>query len=388
MLPGATKLFRQRFGHPPAHLIHAPAWLALLGGDTRNQQGLALTAALKPGVELAVSPRTDGRIELVVDTLERRDSFWATDFKLSPALPWADTIKHTLARLLQRQVHFKGFSAAVAARLPQPLAHCLPASLTIATALALRQLFPFCLTETSLGPAPRADASGRLPPLTFPEKLALAKFCQSVTGNSADLLGPITGLCAKAWHALSLDLHSLAVETIPLTGAGLVFSQLTGSEPAPASIDFEALARSATEKLGLNSLRSADPKLLQSSRARLAPLEYGVALHLVSEIQRVVAAERALRDDDQRQFGQYWFQSHDSRRSIPGASNPNLETLLSRARLHPACLGARAEQGCALSLAPFHQIDSLAKMLEASPEFKVTSTLCRPEDGAGLAKLD
>jgi galactokinase len=111
---------------------------------------------------------------------------------------------------------------------------------------------------------------------------------------------------------------------------------------------------------------------------------------VVSEIQRVIAGERALRADDHRQFGQYMFQSHESSRDYLKNSTKELDLLVELARKHPGCLGARLTGGgfggATINMVAHHQADDFMKHMaegyrkETGRELK--PLLCQVVDGA------
>ena len=147
---------------------------------------------------------------------------------------------------------------------------------------------------------------------------------------------------------------------------------------------------SAAHKIGAKSLRSVELKLLEANESKLTPREYECARHVVSEIARVAAGERALRQDDHRQFGQYMFQSHESSRDFLKNSTPELDQLVEIARAHPACLGARLTGGgfggATINLVTHHQADQfmehMARQFEARTGQKLQPLLCQIVDGA------
>jgi galactokinase len=130
---------------------------------------------------------------------------------------------------------------------------------------------------------------------------------------------------------------------------------------------------------------------LKASRARLNEREYECAYHVVSEIQRVVFGERALRDEDHAQFGQYMFQSHESSRDFLKNSCPELDLLVALARAHPACLGARLTGGgfggATINLVRHHELPSFLEAIPRQYGEKTGRTLnpvvCQIVDGAG-----
>jgi galactokinase len=104
----------------------------------------------------------------------------------------------------------------------------------------------------------------------------------------------------------------------------------------------------------------------------------------------VVAAERALRADDHRQFGEYLFQSHESSRDFLKNSTPELDVLVDLARQHPGCLGARLTGGgfggATINLVAHHEAESFSAHLSSAYEkrtgHQTSPFVCQIVDGA------
>ena len=97
--------------------------------------------------------------------------------------------------------------------------------------------------------------------------------------------------------------------------------------------------------MGVKNLRAVEPKMLNANKTKLTERQYQCAYHVVGEIQRVNFGERALRDGDFEQFGQFMFQSHDSSRDFFKNSTTELDLLVALAHKQAACLGARLTGG-------------------------------------------
>src|SRR5437764_166886 len=72
----------------------------------------------------------------------------------NPASPWADYVKGVLEQLRKRGVLFSGFTAAIAGDIPIGAGMSSSAALEVATALTVRRLYPFSLTQTSTAQPP------------------------------------------------------------------------------------------------------------------------------------------------------------------------------------------------------------------------------------------
>lgn len=226
------------------------------------------------------------------------------------------------------------------------------AALEIATALGVRRFSPYAFKPSGAAFVPKVDERGQAPPLTLADRLELAKIGQAAenqfVGAQTGMLDQMSSLFGKAFHAIEIDFQSFSVEHVPMIGEVSIVVCNTGVKHALMNGEYNALRQlceSASTKLGLKSLRRADPVLLEANKHKLGEREYQCAAHITGEVQRVVFGARALRDDDFEQFGQYMFQSHESSRDLFQNSTPELDLLVELARAHPACYGARLTGG-------------------------------------------
>ena len=394
----AGEVFRRAYGFTPPHAARAPGRLEVLGNHTDYNEGLVMSVAVDRYIEIAASPRTDGRIELVSSAYPEREAFAVTDIRQNPAAPWANYAKGVLLELRRKGVHFSGFSAAIDSSIPLGAGMSSSAALEVATALVVRQLYPYAFNELGvLDQPPQRDARGRLPPLGTKERLPLARLCQLAenrfVGVNCGLLDQISSLFGKAHHVLSIDCRFQTVDRSPLVGEALVVCN-TGVKHALVAGEYNALrehCEAAARALRAKSLRSVEMSYLKANKDRLSPREYEVAYHVVGEIQRVVFAERALREDDHRQFGQYLFQSHESSRDFLRNSCPELDVLVGLAREHWACLGSRLTGGgfggATISMVAYHEVEDFIRHMSATYETRTGKALepmvCQVVDGAG-----
>ncbi|HZV36215.1 MAG TPA: galactokinase family protein [Verrucomicrobiae bacterium] len=392
----AQSLFKKHFGSPATYLVRAPGRLELLGNHTDYNEGLVLSLAVDKYVQIASSPRTDGKIELISSAFSQPEIFWADQIKKNPAANWANYIKGVLDQLRQRRIHFSGFNAAIEGSIPMGAGMSSSAALEVATALTIRQLCPYSLSETGINQPPKRDGRGQLPPLTRVEKMETAKLCRAAesdfVGVRVGLLDQISSLYGKAWHVMEIDFRALTVELAPITGEAIIVCN-SGVKHALVEGTYNELRRlceSAAQKLGFKSLRSADPKMVAANKDKLTQREYECAHHITTEIQRVALGAKALRENDHVQFGQYMFQSHESSRDFLKNSVPELDLLVELARAHPGCLGARLTGGgfggATINLVAHHQAeDFMAKIAKQYGErtgHKMQPILCQIVDGA------
>ncbi|HVK58219.1 MAG TPA: galactokinase family protein [Candidatus Kapabacteria bacterium] len=345
------QFFQKSFGAPPTHVVCAPGRLELLGNHTDYNGGLVMALAVDKYIYIAASPRKDGQIELASTSFDTRETFYIDKIQKNPAAAWANYVKGVLLKLRERGVHFTGFNAAVHGTIPFGAGLSSSAALEMATALIVRALFPFRLSENGLDQAPRREDGG-LPPLTPAEKLRIAKVGQAAenefVGVKSGLLDQMSSMFGKAGHVIQIDCLHHTVQHDPMPpGVAIVVADSAVKHDLSAG-EYNELrehCESAARKLGVQFLRFVDPKQLAAQKDKLTEREYQCAFHIVGENQRVVFGERALRDGDIYQFGQYLFQSHASSRDFFKNSTAELDALVDCARKIKGCYGARLTGG-------------------------------------------
>ena len=392
----AQTVFRKHFGQTPTHVVSAPGRLELLGNHTDYNDGLVMALAVDKYIIVASSPRTDGKVELVSSAFPGREIFAADDLKKNPAAPWANYVKGVLEQLRKRGVNFNGFNAAIHGTIPMGAGMSSSAALEVATALTVRKLYPFGLSVTGLTAPPTRNDKGELPPVAQPEKLEFAKIARAAenqfVGVNCGILDQISSLFGKASSVIDIDCSSLVVGHSPMPGEAIIVCnsgvkhELVGGEYNELRENCE----NAAKKLGAKFLRTVELKTVEANKSKLTPREYACACHEVTEIARVVAGARALREDDHQQFGQYMFQSHESSRDYLKNSTKELDILVELARKAPGILGARLTGGgfggATINLVSHHQaspfMEFMSREYEKQTGIKMTPLVCQIVDGA------
>ena len=392
----AQSLFKKHFHHTPTHIVQAPGRLEVLGNHTDYNNGLVMAVAVDKYIYVASSPRNDGKIELVSTAFVAPEIFSVSDIKPNLAASWANYVKGVLVQLKKRGVPISGFNAAIHSTLPMGAGMSSSAALEVATAMTVRRLHPFTLTDIGLGTPPTPDAKGVLPHVSTTERMNFAKVCRAAenefVGVPCGILDQVSSLFGKPSHVMEIDCASLTVGHAPLFGIAMVVCnsmvkhELVGGEYKELRENCEAAAR----KLGAKFLRTVELKQVLAARSSLTEREFACAHHVVTEIARVVAGERALRANDMAQFGQYMFQSHESSRDSLKNSTKELDILVELARKHPACLGARLTGGgfggATINMVTHHEAESFMAHMTAGYEkqtgVKTPPLICQVVDGA------
>ncbi len=393
----ASKFFQDSFQRVPARCVLAPGRIELLGNHTDYNEGLVIALAVDRHILMAGAPRNDGKIELVSAAFAGREIFYADKIEKNPAAPWADYVKGVLLHLRLRGVHFTGFNAAIHGTLPPGAGMSSSAALEVATALLVRKLFPYALSETGLLAAPRRDARGELPDVGKAEKLALARICltaeRSFVGANVGMLDYLSSFFGKAGHVVQIDCQHFTVTHEPLSAKASFVVCNSGVRHDLTDGAYNTLrnhCESAAGTLGVPSLRSVTPQMLELRKSQLGVRDYECARHVIEENKRVIAGERALRADDMEQLGQLLYESHASSQFNLKNSCPELDLLVDLARARPECMGARLTGGgfggATINLVRSEGvklfIDAMKRGYNAATGQTMEPMVCRAVDGA------
>jgi galactokinase len=395
-LSETREFFRKSYGSVPAHIVQAPGRLELLGNHTDYNGGLVMSLAVDKYVYFAASPRKDAQVELVSTSFPQRETFYLDKIEKNPQTSWANYVKGVLVELRRRGVHFTGFNGAIHGTIPFGAGMSSSAALEIASALIIRELFPYTLTETGIDAPPQREEA-HLPKLRPAEKLLIAKVGQAAeskfVGVNSGLLDQISSLFGKEAQVMEIDFLHNAVEHEPLPHDVAVVVCDSGVKHDLSAGEYNELrsyCEAAARKLGVQFLRFITPDQLEQNKSKLTDREYQCAFHVVGENQRVVFGARALREGDINQFGQYLFQSHASSRDFFKNSTVELDTLVEIAQQLPGCYGARLTGGgfggATINLVQRDQAkafaDSLAREYEKRRGIKSSPFSCQVVDGA------
>ncbi|HNQ90719.1 MAG TPA: galactokinase family protein [Verrucomicrobiota bacterium] len=347
-----TSRFQARFGRPPEALTRAPGRVELLGNHTDYNLGLIMALAVDKTVRLAAAPRADREVQFVSTAFPETAHFSLDRIEPDPAVPWADYAKGILRLLQERGARLGGFDLLLDSSIPLGGGLSSSAAMLVGTALTVRKLYPYRLTSDGVGTAPARGARGVLPPLDAAEKMILAHVCQAAenhfVGVKCGLLDYIVSLFGRAAQVVLIDCLNLSVDWTPLAADMAVVICHSGVKHALVAGEYNerrALCEAAAAALGVRALRFVNPADLEAGRAKLTDRQYGCALHVVGENDRVERGADLLRRGDLASFGELLRQSHESSRLHFLNSCPELDVLVELAWSHPACIGARLTGG-------------------------------------------
>jgi galactokinase len=341
----AADAYRARFGEPPKVVASAPGRVNLLGEHTDYNGGFVLPCAIERRVAVALGHGAGGLYSVDHDDTQ--------PYNGPRAESWADYPHGVAWALEQTGARIPAFQAAITGDVPAGAGLSSSAAIEAATALALDAWLGLNIAPTDL-----------------------ALLCQRAENDfvkvDSGIMDQYASLLCQQGNALLIDCRSLASEQVPLNleGAGLslVVCDTRVERQLAATGEYNerrATCARAAEALGVAQLRDAT----NDDLARLSGEELRYARHVVGENARVLAGVAALRRQDFVAFGALMWASHASLRDDYAVSTPELDAIVTLARIGGA-LGARLTGagfgGCAIALIEGGKARALSESVTAA----------------------
>jgi galactokinase len=335
-------LHMERYGLP-AQIYSAPGRVNLIGEHTDYCEGFVMPAAIDFSTLVAISGRTDGRIEVRSTNFDEQlshplQAFLETRFKGlrdGAETHWADYPLGVLWALGEHGVPVAGgFSMTIVGDVPLGAGLSSSASIEVATAFAV-------LGSTSFEiPLPK-----------------IAQLCRraenAFVGANVGIMDQYVSCCGAQDHAVMIDCRSLEYTLAPIPPNVRIV--ICNSMVKHTNSGGEYNTRRAEIEQGTQILRSHRPEIKALRDATVEDLgRWGAEMppnvlkrcrHVITEDNRVLAAVEAFHAGDLASFGELMREAHVSFRDDFEASCKEIDILVDLANKQPGCIGARLTGG-------------------------------------------
>ena len=180
--------------------------------------------------------------------------------------------------------------------------------------------------------------------LTWLELAKIGQACENnYVGAHTGLLDQISSLMGKSGQLIYSDFRSFSVTNVPMP-AGTVFVVANSKVKHNLTNEYNErreACETAARILGVKALRDVTLEMLEQHRGDLSDVVFRRARHVVGEIARVAAGQKALETGDMATFGKLMTASHESSQVNFENSCPEIDTLVEIGRTLPGFLGAR-----------------------------------------------
>ena len=325
-------LFQRRYGHTPTLLSRAPGRLEILGNHTDYNEGTVLSVAINRAARIAAAPNPEAKDGMVCRLYDIKGHS-AREFRLDDLDnyrrgDWSNYIKGLVIELNLQGFKVPAFDALVTGDVPLSAGMSSSAALEMAMSVILDRL---------------SDAR-----LTWLELAKIGQACENnYVGAHTGLLDQISSLMGKSGQLIYSDFRSFSVTNVPMP-AGTVFVVANSKVKHNLTNEYNErreACETAARILGVKALRDVTLEMLEQHRGDLSDVVFRRARHVVGEIARVAAGQKALETGDMATFGKLMTASHESSQVNFENSCPEIDTLVEIGRKVPGFLGARLSGG-------------------------------------------
>jgi len=373
-------LHKSEYGLEPEVIAEAPGVINLLGEHTDFSDGYVIQVAINNTVKVAISKRDDNSLRFYASDLGERKKTTIANLKYKREDRWANYIKGVLYEFIQLGYNFKGLDITILGDIPQGVGLGSSAAIGIASALSLRNLFNFEITDIQLVQAAYLSESAFI-------------------GNSERLTDQFCSYYAEENSSVFLDIRTLEYANIPFDFSEYKLVITNSNVPVVDSEEEIGERQAECQKcVGIinlknsgSSLRDFDQSDLDLSMGKLSEASRRLCLHVVDENQRVLDGKKFLEQRDYRSFGRLLNRSHESLRDNFEVSCPELDWLVKRAAEIDGCAGSRMAGpgfcGCTVSLMRedvFEKYDTRLEEYDRIFGFQAEYFVCEPAVSARI----
>jgi|ERR1700733_3383532 len=337
----------------PARIFRAPGRTNIIGEHTDYNDGFVLPAAIDRATQLAIAPRHDHVLNIHSEHFNEAIQFNLDEINAAPRKHWSDYVRGVAILLQNSGILVRGADILIRSDVPLGAGLSSSASLEVATAFALL-----------------AQANRELP------KLEIAQLCQRAenefVGAHVGIMDQFVSCFGQSNHVIFLDCRSLAHQAVPLpTNIRLIMcNTMVKHEIASGAYNErrknceEAVAILKKVIPNIRALRDVTSDQLQKHAQLLSEILYRRARHVVTENARVLAARKALINNDLESLGALMQKSHASLRDDYEVSCNELDVMVDLANNFPGCIGSRMTGGgfggCTINLVLTTQVEQFA----------------------------
>lgn len=369
------EVFAQRYGAAPPVVVRAPGRVNLIGEHTDYNDGFVMPLAIDRAVWIALRPVESRQIAIHSLDFDESDAFSLDEFDHGTN-PWAEYVRGVAWALLEQGYRLEGWEGIMAGDVPRG------AGLSSSAALELAVARAFAAVSGWEWEAPRMALIGQYAENHW-------------VGVNCGIMDQMISAAGQEGHALLIDCRSLEFEAVPLPSNTAVVVLDTGTRRGlvdSAYNERRSQCEAAARFFGVSALRDVSLAQLEQAREKLDELTFRRARHVVSENERVLAARIAMQCNDPRTVGELLNVSHSSLRNDFEVSSPALDAIVTCARSHPACFGARMTGagfgGCAVALVRASMADDFATHVRAAYSAETALEpqvyVCSASDGAQI----
>lgn len=377
MREGTTQQFIKKYGHEPSHMICSPGRVNLIGEHTDYNDGFVMPMCLENATYMAVKFRHDAKIHIHSQQFDQSLEIDIHNLGCKNPDSWQCYIEGVIWSLLQFHPNIElGFDAVINSNIPIGAGLSSSASFELAIAKALCTFNPIEWNPTKM-----------------------AIYCQKAenewVGVNCGIMDQLICAIGKKDHAAVIDCRTLEADHVPLPENTVIVIMDTGTRRGlvdSAYNERRMQCESAAEIIGVKALRDVSIAKLDTFQARMDPITYKRAHHVVSENERVLDAAQKMKLGNAVDLGMLMCQSHESLDQDFEVTSDALNAIVEIGTATEGCYGARMTGagfgGCAVALVDEAHADKFIEIVTNRYKAKTGNDgklyASRAEDGCNL----
>lgn len=367
--------YQELFGSAAQWVVRAPGRVNLIGEHTDYNDGFVLPMAIDRATWIALGPIDEHVVRVHLMDFNRTEEFSLDDIVPAKASP-IEYVKGVAAMLLADGYPLRGWQGVLKGDIP------IGAGLSSSAAMEMAVTRAFGAVSGFEWDAPKMALLGqRVENIWLKLKTGIMDQMISAAG--------------QANHALLIDCRTLELTPAPMPDGVVAVVMDTGTRRGlvhSAYNERREQCESAALHFGVKALRDITVDQFAARADELNELTRKRARHVVTENARTLAAYEAMKVGDARILGALMDASHESLRDDFEVSTDALNTMVTIAQRHPACLGARMTGagfgGCAVALVKADMAAEftgwVAPQYEAATGNKPALYICTASQGASV----
>lgn len=385
MTDNLADIFYQKFNTRAEVLASAPGRLEILGNHTDYNEGVVLSCAVTLKTSAAMRKTNSNKASIY----DLRADEWCVidldDLVYGQNPKWGNYPAGVVSELRKRALNVGGFEAVINSTVPLSAGMSSSAAFETALLFGLMKLY-----DLDISPAAAARIGQGVENNFMGLKTGLLDQFSSIFGReNAFILSDFRTV--EVLQNVSMQQSFSIVVVNSMEKHNLVDSAYNERRESCES----AAAKLAARHKNVKTLRDVSGELLESEKSILTDIEYRRAKHVAGECERVMQAVKFLQNGQISQFGQLWWDSHESSRVNFENSTPALDKLVELSHTLPGAVGARLSGG-GFGGITIHLVKddmqkeycgSIAELYKKYCSIEPEIIVCRPGAGAGAILL-
>jgi galactokinase len=311
-------------------VAEAPGRLHYLGDNCQRGAALYLSSTVNHNMVVAVSGRKDASLRFYAVDLQERKRTTLMNLKYKREDRWSNYLKIAIHMYATLGYPVKGLNFTVGGDIPPRIALSSSGAIELAAAVALRRMLHSRLTDKQM--------------LNL-----LAASRKALFGNDDNIVDYYLMYFSKKDHFTVLDESTMEMRFIKSPFGKYKFF-ITDSRVPMLGVDDDVEDRRADIDKGLALLSEnntdaefkdyIDGDILETMRILPEDIRRHCT-HAAEELNRVVAAEKALEEGDIPNFSRMVYHSHESLRDLYEISCPEIDWLVKRAQETEGAIASR-----------------------------------------------